>query len=332
MLIYCGNVLFPIVQNQLLKGEMLMKGIIKRLPVPAVALLLALAATGNLVLSYGNMYRNIFGIFAAIILILILAKIIIYPKKIAEDLNNPVIASVFPTLSMGIMLMATYIKPLTPSLAFGIWVIGLVLHIVLILYFTIKYVFNFNIKKVFPSWYIVYVGIVVGSVTAPAFEMTNVGKILFWFGFISYLVLLPIILYRVLKVREIPEPALPTIVILAAPASLCLAGYMNSFQDKNMFIIWLLLALSQFTLLCVLLQLPKLLKLPFYPSYSAFTFPLVISALSLKLTNAFLLNTGKEIAMLKYIVKFEELLAVIMVLYVLLKYIVFLFSKTESAK
>lgn len=309
-----------------------MKGIIKKLPIPAVALLLALAATGNLVLSYGNMYRNIFGIFAAIILILILAKIIIYPKKVAEDLNNPVIASVFPALSMGIMLMATYIKPLFPSLAFGIWIIGLILHMILILYFTIKYVFNFNIKKVFPSWYIVYVGIVVGSVTAPAFEMANVGKILFWFGFISYLILLPIILYRITKVKEIPEPALPTITILAAPASLCLAGYMNSFQNKNMFILWLLLALSQFTLLCVLIQLPKLLKLPFYPSYSAFTFPLVISALSLKLTNAFLINAGKEIAILKYIVKFEELLAVIMVLYVLLRYIVFLFSKTESAK
>lgn len=309
-----------------------MKGIIKKLPIPAVALLLALAATGNLVLSYGNMYRNIFGIFAAIIFILILAKIIIYPKKVAEDLNNPVIASVFPALSMGIMLMATYIKPLFPSLAFGIWVIGLILHMVLILYFTIKYVFNFNIKKVFPSWYIVYVGIVVGSVTAPAFEMANVGKILFWFGFISYLILLPIILYRITKVKEIPEPALPTITILAAPASLCLAGYMNSFQNKNMFIVWLLLALSQFTLLYVLVQLPKLLKLPFYPSYSAFTFPLVISALSLKLTNAFLVNAGKEIAILKYIAKFEELLAVIMVLYVLLRYIVFLFSKTESAK
>lgn len=309
-----------------------MNRIIRKLPIPAVALLLALAATGNLVLSYGYIYRNTFGIFATIILILILAKVVMYPKNVAEDLNNPVIASVFPALSMGIMLIATYIKPLAPSLAFGIWIIGLVLHIILILYFTMKYVFNFNIKKVFPSWYIVYVGIVVGSVTAPAFEMANLGKPLFWFGFISYLILLPIVLYRVIKVKQIPEPALPTIVILAAPASLCLAGYMNSFQDKNIFIVWLLLFLSQFTLLCVLIQIPKLLKLPFYPSYSAFTFPLVISALSLKLTNIFLINAGREIAILKYIVKFEELLAVIMVLYVLLRYIGFLFSKTESAK
>lgn len=309
-----------------------MKGIIKVLPIPAVALFLALAATGNLVLSYGNIYRNIFGIFAGITFILILAKIIKYPKNVAEDLKNPVIASVFPALSMGIMLIATYIKPFKPSLAFGIWVIGLALHIILILYFTIKYVFNFNIKKVFPSWYIVYVGIVVGSVTAPAFDMANIGQILFWFGFISYLILLPIILYRVLKIKEIPEPAMPTLVILAAPASLCLAGYMNSFQNKNMFIVWLLLTLSQLTLLYVLLQLPKLLKLPFYPSYSAFTFPLVISGISLKLTNGFLINAGKEISFLKYLVKFEELLAVIIVLYVLIRYIGFLFSKTATAK
>ncbi len=65
-----------------------MKGIIKVLPIPAVALFLALAATGNLVLSYGNIYRNIFGIFAGITFILILAKIIKYPKNVAEDLKK----------------------------------------------------------------------------------------------------------------------------------------------------------------------------------------------------------------------------------------------------
>lgn len=306
--------------------------IIKKLPIPVVALMLALAVTGNLVVSYGNIYRNIFGIFATIFLILTLIKIIKYPKKIVEDLNNPVIASVFPALSMGIMVISTYIKPFASSFAFAVWIIGLILHVVLIFYFTKKYVIKFDIKKVFPSWYIVYVGIVTGSVTAPVFEMTNIGKILFWFGLISYLILLPIILYRVLKIKEIPEPALPTIVILAAPASLCLAGYINSFGEKNMIIVWLLLILSQLTLFYILTQFSKLLKLPFYPSYSAFTFPIVISALSLKLTNAFLFDIGKEILMLKYILKFEELLAIVIVFFVLIKYINFLFFKIEKVK
>ncbi|MSS43329.1 TDT family transporter [Anaerosalibacter bizertensis] len=309
-----------------------MKRIVKQLPVPIVGLMLALAATGNLVLSYGNIYRNIFGILSAIILILMLLKIIIYPKEVRESLDNPVVYSVFPTFSMGIMLLSTYIKDFSYSLAFIMWIIGLILHIILIFSFTRKYIFNFNIKKVFPSWFIVYVGIVVASVTSPVFNMMKIGQVIFWFGFISYLILLPIILKRVLKIGEIPKPALPTIVIFSAPASLCLAGYMNSFQNKNMIIVWFLVALSQLTLLCILFQLPKLLKLRFYPSYSAFTFPLVISAISIKLTNGFLANIGKPIPILKYIIKFEELISVIMVLYVLFKYVKFMSNKTETVK
>lgn len=309
-----------------------MSRIIKKLPIPIVGLMLGLAATGNLVLSYGNAYRNIFGLFSAIILCLALIKIISYPKNVRDDLNNPVVASVFPTLSMGIMLLATYLIPYSKSLSFGMWLIGIILHLLLIINFTKKYVINFDIKKVFPSWFVVYVGIVVSSVTAPAFNMAGVGKVAFWFGFICYLVLLPIVLYKVLKVGNIPEPALPTLVIFSAPASLCLTGYMNAFQEKNMAIVYILLTLSQITYLLVLLTLPKLLKLKFYPSYSAFTFPLVISAISLKVTNGFLVNAGNPIALLKYLAKFEELFAVIMVIYVLLKYINFLFNHSETVK
>lgn len=254
-----------------------MRKVIKKLPLPVVALFLALAATGNLVASYGDIYRNIFGVFAFVFLVLIIAKLVMYPKQVAKNLDNPVIASVFPALSMGIMIASTYIKPFNQSFSRILWIAGLVLHILLIVYFSAKYLFKFNIKEVFPSWYIVYVGIVAGSVTAPQFDALGIGRALFWFGFVSYIILLPVILYRVLKIKAIPEPALPTIVILAAPASLCLAGYINSFVDKNITMVWLLLALSQITFLLVLTQIPRLMKLPFYPSYSAFTFPMVIT-------------------------------------------------------
>jgi len=306
--------------------------VIKKLPVPIVGLMLGLAATGNLVLSYGNTYRNIFGLISAIILCLVLIKIMAYPKKVKEDLDNPVVASVFPTLSMGIMLLSTYLAPYSKSIAFGIWIIGIILHIGLMIFFTKNYIMGFNIKKVFPSYFIVYVGIVVSSVTSPTYNMTDLGKIAFWFGFLCYLILLPIILYRVIKIKNIPEPALPTLVIFSAPASLCLAGYMNAFQEKNMTMVYLLLALSQITYFIVLFKLPQLLKLKFYPSYSAFTFPLVISAISLKITNGFLTNAQSPIGILKYLVKFEELLAVIMVIYVLFRYLNFLFTKSETVK
>ena len=40
---------------------------------------------------------------------------------------------------------------------------------------------NFSIKKVFPSWYIVFVGIAVGSVTANVHGMERIGQAAFWF-------------------------------------------------------------------------------------------------------------------------------------------------------
>lgn len=308
-----------------------MNEFLKKYPVPIVGLILGLAAAGNLVQSYGEGYRNIFGVVSAILIVLMLGKIIKYPKDIAKSLDNPVVASVFPTLSMGIMLLSTYCTPYLSSFAYAMWIIGIVLHIILILWFTKKFVLNFKIKQVFPSWFIVYVGIVVASVTAPVYKMANVGQVAFWFGFVTYLILLPIVIYRVTKVKEMPEPTLPTIAIFAAPASLLLAGYMKSFETKNMTIVWFLMILSVLMYVSVIIMLFKLLKLKFYPSYSGFTFPLIISGISIKLTNGFLIKSKQAIPWLKYLVKFQEIIAVIITIYVLIRYIQFLLPKENNS-
>lgn len=306
-----------------------MNTILKKYPVPISGLILGLAAVGNLVQSYGEMYRSIFGIISAILFIFMVVKLIKFPAGVKESLENPVVASVFPTFSMAAMLLATYLKPLSQSTAFILWITGVVLHIVLIIWFSKKYAINLKIKQVFPSWFIVYVGIAVASVTGSAFNMASIGQGAFWFGLISYLILLPIVIYRVVTIKEMPEPTLPTLVIFAAPASLLLAGYMNSFETKSMIIVWFLFALSILMYVASILMLIKLLKLKFYPSYSGFTFPLVISGIAMKLTNGFLTKSGNPISGLNYLVKFQETVAVAITLYVLYKYIKFLTSDNK---
>lgn len=301
-----------------------MNEFLKKYPVPITGLMLGLAAAGNLIQSYGNVYRNTLGIISSLLFVVMLAKIAKYPKEVKESLNNPLIGSVFPTFSMAIMILATYLKPYAAALSLIVWFIGFILHIILILWFTKKYVVNFKIKQVFPSWFIVYVGIVVASVTAPAFKLTSLGKAAFWFGFITYLILLFIVSYRVIKIKEMPEPALPTLIIFSAPASLLLAGYMNSFESKSMIIVWFLMILSIVMYAIALVLLPKLLKLKFYPSYSAFTFPLIISGISIKATNGFLIKAKQPISVLSYLVKIQEVIGVAIVIYVLIRYILFL--------
>ena len=139
-----------------------------------------------------------------------------------------------------------------------------------------------------------------------------------------------IVLKRVILVKEMAEATIPTIAILAAPASLCLAGYMNSFETKSIALVYILLIISQVLYWAVILYMPKILKLQFYPSYSGFSFPLIISGLALKLTNGFLTKLGNPISFLPTLVTIEEIIAVIACVYILIRYHGFLFAKEKS--
>ena len=72
----------------------------------------------------------------------------------------------------------------------------------------------------------------------------------------------------------------------------------------------------------------SLLKLKFYPTYAAFTFPYVISAIAFNEANAFLMKNGYTFFSFAPIV--SKWIAVIIVVYVLIRYVMFLFSASEN--
>ncbi len=75
----------------------------------------------------------------------------------------------------------------------------------------------------------------------------------------------------------------------------------------------------------VLTQMPKLLKLKFYPSYAAFTFPFVITAIALRQTVSYLNEINIAVpSILNYVVGVETILATAIVTYVFIRYLKFL--------
>mgnify|MGYP006304990473 FL=1 len=130
-------------------------------------------------------------------------------------------------------------------------------------------------------------------------------------------------------IGEIKKPALPTISIFTAPAGLCLAGYMSSFPEKNLLLLGWLTLLTIISITAVILYLPKMLSVGFYPSFSAFTFPFVITAIGLKMTNNYLVNEFK-FSLLTFPAQLTEILSVLLVSFVLFKYSTFLFSKQNT--
>ncbi|MFN2363528.1 MAG: TDT family transporter [Halarsenatibacteraceae bacterium] len=304
-----------------------LKSCFKSTPVPVAGLMLGLAGLGNLIQPYGDHFRYTSGALAFIIILLLIGRFITDNNGFFKELNNPVVASVSPCFSMGIIILASYLVSVSPEIARVIWYTGIILHGLFVLLFSGKYLLNFNIKKVFPSYFIVYVGIVVASVTAPVFNNLILGQVIFWIGFLGYMVFLPIVAYRVFKVKEIIKPALPTIAIFTAPAGLCLAGYMSAFPDKNILMVGWLIFLTLVMITAVIFYLPKMLAVGFCPSFSAFTFPFVITAIGLRMAGNYLVGQY-GISLLKYPALIVEFLATALVLFVFILYATFIFKKT----
>lgn len=306
-----------------------MKDIIKKVPIPLCGVMLGLAALGNLLQSYGEGIRSVCGIVAAFLLILVLLKLIMFPQMIKEDMQNPIMASVSGTFPMALMLLSTYVKPFIGPAAMYIWYFAILLHIVLIVYFTVKFILKLQLPKVFASYYIVYVGIAVAAVTAPAYEKTGIGSIAFWFGFVTLILLLVLVTIRYVKCPQVPEPAQPLICIYAAPTSLCIAGYVQSVMPKSRGFLLATLAVATVLYIFSLVKAIGYLKLKFYPSYAAFTFPFVISAIATKQTMACLANMGTPMPVLQYVVLVETVIAVVFVVYTLIRFLGFIFASNK---
>lgn len=304
-----------------------MKEIIKKVPLPLCGVMLGTAAFGNLLQSYSETIRQVCGLFAAFLLLLLLAKLILFPQMVKEDMKNPIMASVSGTFSMALMILSTYIKPFVGPAAFYIWLFAILLHVLLIVYFTVTFLMKLDMKKVFASYYIVYVGIAVAAITAPAYERTDIGTAAFWFGLVSLILLLVLVTYRYATVKMVPDPAKPLICIYAAPASLCLAGYVQSVTPKSFGFLMALFIVALILYIFALIQAVQCLKMPFFPSYAAFTFPFVISAIAAKQTMACAAKLGQPLPVLSGLVLVETVIAAVLVIYTYVRFMMFVFKK-----
>lgn len=295
--------------------------LIKSIPIPVCGLILALLSLGNLTQDIHPYLRYLFGGIGAIFLILIILKLIFYTDSIKEDFKNPVIASSSGTFSMSLMILSTYIITFNPIIAYGVWIIGIALHILLMIYFTYHFIMrNFNLSNVYPSYWIVYIGITMGAITSNVHGITEIGFIFFIIGFIAMIITLPLVIYRYIKYPDVPDGNKPLICIFTAVLSILIVGYLNSTPAIS---IEFIVGLYVFAGIFYIFALSKFIEyrnLDFYPSFAAFTFPFVISALA---TKGILSKIGPSL-ILDGMLKIEIAIATLIVCYIMIRYIEFL--------
>ncbi|MGX7085614.1 TDT family transporter [Gemella bergeri] len=300
---------------------------INKIPIPIAGLALGSVALGNLLATYSSLLQLFFSLISLIIIILLTIKFFITPKILKSEFTNPLIATVFSTFPMSIILLSTYFKKYFGSPMSVIWLFGIVLDIFVLCFVVSNFLIKKqNLKFIFPTWFITFVGPAVVTVTAISYNLEILGKIFFWFSFINYIILIPFVLYRVYVYKKLNVSALPTLTIFSAPGGLLLASYVIGITNKSELVIKILLILCFIFYMFVLIQLPLLLNREFYPSYSAFTFPLVICGMAFQKTYNYYYNTENNSLILKIGVYFSEALATIIVIYVLYSFIKHIFK------
>ena len=294
---------------------------IKAIPLAVSGISLACAALSNLLELPG--LREIFGVLSAILLLMFLLRIVFDFSGVKAELNSALPLSALPTSTMALMLLSTYAQSAGISAALYLWFFAIIAHVFIMFLFIKRFVVAFKIENVFPSWFVAFVGIVTVSTTAPAMNMLFIGQTVFYIGLFNYFVCLILVTTRLFKIKSLPEPARPTIAIFTAPMNLLLVGYFNSFSphERSAPLVYVMLTISIISFIFVSVKMVSLLKIKFYPTYAAFTFPFVISATSFRICNNYLSSQGYFF--LTPIANVSFWMAMTVVLYVLARYITY---------
>lgn len=258
---------------------------IASLPSPMAGLALGIASLGW---AWENFSPNINGVcqlagalIASLMLIALAMKFILHPKVLWTELTHPVVGSVIPTFAMALMVISKEIGIYSSAIGLGLWLFAIVIHIIFFSAFIFYRAIDFDLNHMVPSWFVPPIGIIVAAVSFPGKGYDWLANAILIFGMLSYLVMLPMMLFRLIFGEPVPAASKPTIAILAAPASLSLAGYLTVSQHPSIVLVSLLLAIAVLMTSVIYLAFFHLLKLPFSPGYAAFTFPMVIGATAL---------------------------------------------------
>ena len=268
---------------------------LKRMPVPVLPTFVGALTLSNV---YGGMgyswFRFLTMAIATIVIICYIVKIILYPGVCASEYRQTVPSSLYAGFTMCLMILGSFYYE--KGFGFGkvIWLCAVIIHAVHICIFT----YNFVIKKrdintTVPSWFVTYNGIMVSCVTGGAMNMKPLLQAITIYGIIIYLILIPIMIYRLIKVPVKPA-VYHTMAVVLAPCSLCVVSLLNTFDSPSKPLLFFLYFCVLASLLFIIVKLPDFFSFDFVPGYAGLTFPMAIGIVATNKMAGYLAANGME--------------------------------------
>lgn len=228
-------------------------------------------------------YYTVLTIAVIVFLMLIVfygIKTAFFTKNVVDEFNHKIKISFFSTISISFMLLSIALYSRFPVLSVPLWFIGAtgqLLFTVIIIEFWIKN--SFDIKLINPAWFIPIVGNMLVPVVG-ADMMPQIFNVFFLAtGIFFWIVLFSVVFYRMIFHDRVADKFLPTTFIFIAPPAVGFISYMRLFFSADIFSEMLLMITFFFVLLVFFLG-KSYLKINFFISWWAYTFPVAASAIA----------------------------------------------------
>lgn len=222
-----------------------------------------------------------------LLLVFYVLKALRYPQAVRMEMRHPVRINFFPTVSISLLLLAIAYLESAREMALWLWIAGAALHLSLTLAIFGSWLHHthYAIQHANPAWFIPVVGNIIVPVAGVHLASPELSWFFFSIGLVFWIVLLTIVLYRLFFHEPLPARLAPTLFILLAPPSVGFIAYTLLIDGVDAFA-RILYYTALFLALLLASNAVRFLRLPFFISAWAYSFPLAALTLATLVMNA----------------------------------------------
>lgn len=226
---------------------------------------------------------GLIGLLAALVFLtaagLYLTKLVSHRSHVAAELIHPIKSNFFAAMPISLLLLAVVSLPLSPTLSRLIWMIGAAAQLGVLLFVVNAWLHQprFKVEHLNPAWFIPAVGNILVPLAGISHGFVEVSWFFFSIGMLFWIVLLTIVFNRILFHAPLPQKLLPTLFILIAPPSIGTIAWVSLNGEFDP-LAHGLYGIGLFFTLLMLTQAARFIRLPFFLSSWAYSFPLTAIA------------------------------------------------------
>lgn len=204
-----------------------------------------------------------------------------YPDAVKREFAHPIKINFFPTISISLLLLSIAFMRLNSDVSRAFWIAGIVIHLLFTIAILSAWMHRptFQIQHINPAWFIPMVGNIIVPIAGVEHAPAEISWFFFSIGLIFWLALFILFLNRIIFHNPLPERLTPTLFIMIAPPAIGFISYLrlmerevSGFELDGFARILYYFAL--FIFIVLLTQYRQFVKIPFYLSWWAYSFPM----------------------------------------------------------